>query len=136
MAQGTLRAQARKLTEKIDGQDAYVVDLVNDDLDRIDELGDEYAELERLKLDVDVDGCEDAEERKTLRARVRELSRQQRALDTKMLGLYVEGKDGVRFDEDVLAKVPVRVQTALIKQATGLIYGTDEGPTPQTSASG
>lgn len=134
MPPGTLQRQARKLDEKIDGHDVYHVDLVNDDLDRVDELTDDYAELERQKQDIDVDDTDTPEERAELRAQVRGLTRRQRALDSQMLGLYVEDKDGNRFDEELLAKVPVRVQTKLIRQATEKIYGGPEGPTPAASA--
>lgn len=139
MPPGTLSAAAhaapRKLTDKIDGKDVFVVELVNDDLDQIDELVDEYSELERLKADIDVDASNDPDERKQLRAQIRDLTRQQRVLDTQMLGLYVEGKGNEKFPEDVLAKVPVRAQTALLKEAVERIYGAGEGPTPGTSAS-
>jgi predicted transcriptional regulator len=128
----------RKLTEKIDGKDVYVVELLNDDLDRVDEISDEYAELERHKTDLDqqVRESDDADERKQLREQARQVSRQQRELDVKMLAVYIEDKDGERFTEEVLAQVPVRVQTALMKQATEKTYGGGEGPTPGTTANG
>lgn len=138
MAPGNLQRQTRKLAEKIDGRDVYVKDLLNDDLAQIDEIGDDYDELGRAKKDLtaEIDDTDDVDERKELRARVRELTQQQRALDTKMLGLYVEDKDGEPFDDDILEKVPVRAQTALMKEASEKIYGGDEGPTPETSANG
>jgi hypothetical protein len=128
----------RKLTEKIDGKDVYVVELLNDDLDQADELTDEYSELERHKTDLDrqIRESDDADERKQLREQAREIAREQRRLDVKMLAVYIEDKDGERFTEDVLARVPVRVQTVLMRQATEKIYGGGEGPTPGTSATG
>jgi chromosome segregation ATPase len=138
MPPGTLQRQTRKLAEKIDGRDVYAKDLVNDDLDQIDELGDEYDELEHQKRDLarQIREAEDADERKQLRAQARDLTRQQRAMDTQMLGLYVEDKDGNPFDTDTLAAVPVRVQTSLMNDASKKIHGGDEGPTPETSANG
>lgn len=126
----------RKLHGKIDGREVLVIELVNDDLDKIDELIDEYSELERQRAELaqKINDCDDQDERLQLRAKARELTREMRVLDTRMLGLYVEDKDGNRFDDDVLAKAPVRVQTELIKQATSKVYGDDEGPTPGTSA--
>lgn len=137
MAEGTLRRGIRKLTEKIDAGDVFATDLVNDDLARIEELRDDYTELARLKADIarDVKESDDPEERKELRARTRALTRQQRDLDTQMLGLYVEDKDGNRFSEETLARIPVRAQVALFKQATDRIYGDDEGPTSGANAS-
>lgn len=134
MPPGALQKQVRKLAEKIDGRDVYARDLVNDDMDENDELGDDYAELARLKADlrVQIKEEDDDDARKQLRAQVRDLSREQRVLDVRMLDLYVEDKDGERFGEETLAKTPVRVQTALINQAAKLIYG-DEDPTPGSS---
>jgi hypothetical protein len=133
-ATGPLQRSQRKLKMKLDGKDVYVVDLVNDDLDRMDEIMDEYAELEREKttLGEKVDECEDDDERKGLRAEVRALTREQRKLDLQILGLYIEDKDGEPFSEEDLAKTPVRVQTALTTEASKKTYGT-EGPTPGTS---
>lgn len=139
MAPGTLQRQARKLDHKISDADVFVRDLVNDDLDQIDELTDDYNEIvrERRDLYVEIAASEDAEERKQLRAKARALTKQTRELDTRMLGLYIEDKTGEPFGDDVLAQVPVRVQTELIKQATEMVHGKDdEGPTPETSATG
>ncbi len=128
----------RRLSDKIDGRDVYVADLVNEDLDAIDEIIDDYDELVRQQGDLaaQVKAAEDPEERKQLRAQAREISREMRVLDTRMLDRYVEDKDGERFGEEMLAGVPVRVQTALMKQATAKVYGDGEGPTPGTSANG
>lgn len=138
MAAGVITKQNRKLAEKIDGHDVYAKDLVNDDLDEIDERMDDYLELQRsiAALEAEVKVCDDADERKDLRAQARALNREARQVDTAMLGLYVEDKTGEPFAVEELAKLPVRVQTALTKQATEKIYGdADEGPTPGTSAS-
>lgn len=136
MPPGTLTKQARKLTEKIDGNDVFVTDLVNDDLDNLDEMFDEYAELERQisEISAKLAGEDDAGERAKMRAQTRALKHDQRAVDLSMLGLYTEDTDGNDFPVEVLAKVPVRVQTSLTRQATKLIYGSDdEGPTPGSS---
>lgn len=127
----------RKLSEKIDGRDVYVADIVNDDLEQLEELNDVNAELQRSKDDLerDIDECDNAEERKELRARAREVSREQRTVGVQMLGIYVEDKDGERFAEETLAATPVRVQTVLLTEATKKIYG-DAGPTPGMSVSG
>lgn len=126
----------RKLSEKIDGQDVYVAELVNDDYDRRDEILDDFDELERQKADLqrEVDDTEAADVRRELRARIRELTKQQRSIDTQMLGIYIEDKDGNPFDQEVLEKTPVRVQNALMTQAAQKIEGDTEGPTPGSSA--
>jgi hypothetical protein len=143
MATQTLKAkallEARKLDGEIDGKPVYVRDLVNDDLDENDEIRDQWAEINRQRLDVlaDIDESDDPDERRDMRARGRGLARELRTLDTTMLGLYVESADGERYPMDVLEQVPVRVQTALIRQAMEKIYGSDdEGPTPPLSGSG
>jgi hypothetical protein len=137
MAPGTLTKQNRKLAEKIDGHDVYAKDLVNDDLDVIDERMDDYAELQReiADLEAQVRSCDDKDERNALRAQVRAMTREMRAMDTQMLGLYIEDKLGEPFTPEDLAKLPVRAQTILTRQATEKIYGDAEGPTPGTSAS-
>lgn len=64
----------RKLNEKIDDRAVYVRDLVNDDLDRIEELIDDYNELEREADEIRrrLDGASDRDEIKSLRARLGE----------------------------------------------------------------
>jgi hypothetical protein len=139
MAAGTLKNQTRKLEHKIADGEVFVRDLVNADLDQIDEVTDEYNEVLRARhdLQVEIGDCDDAEERKQLRARARELTKQLRVLDTRMLGLYIEDKTGEPFADEVLADVPVRIQTALIKQSIEMVHGKDdEGPTTETSATG
>jgi hypothetical protein len=135
MPPGALTKTLRKLPEKLDGRDVYATELVNDDLDTLDEMFDEYAELEREKADLDaqIRECEDTDERKELRAKARGLAHDMRQIDLRMLSLYIEDKDGNDFADDVLAKVPVRVQTKLTNSATDLIHGRDEGPTPGAS---
>lgn len=125
----------RKLGHKVDGKDAYFRELLNDDLDEVDELGDEYDEVNhRIRtLRKDLEDIDDAEERQALRAQVRELVRERRRIDTEMLDRYIENSDGERFGFDVLKTVPVRVQTELMTQAAGKIYGED--PTTGASAS-
>lgn len=138
----SLRAKAlldaRRLDGLIDGKAVYVRDLLNDDLDESDLVRDQYAELVRQRDDVneEVAACDDADERVALRERGRELSRELRRLDTTMLGLYVESAEGDRYPHDTLERVPVRVQTTLIRQAMEKIYGGDEGPTTPASGSG
>jgi hypothetical protein len=141
----TLQAQALKAALRLDGQvggrGAFARELVNADLDEVDELRDEWAELnqQRAELAERIEGtvgAENAEARRRLRGESRDLARQLRAIDTRMLGLYITDEEGGRFDAEVLAGVPVRVQTALIKQATDKIYGADEGPTPGANGTG
>lgn len=139
--QGQALRASLKLNGQVDGRDAYVRELVNADLDEIDELRDEWAELNQQRAEIaerieGTSGTENAETRRGLRAEARGLSRQLRAFDTRMLGLYVTDEAGERFAEEALAAVPVRLQTALIKQATDKIYGAEEGPTPGANGTG
>lgn len=137
MPPGTLTKQVRKLTEKIDGRDVYARDLVNDDLDAIDEITDDWSELQRRMVDLarDIDQSDDPEQRKQLRAQVRELKREQRKLDEQMLSRYVEDNAGEPFAPEAIATTPVRIHTTLISQASKLTHGgsDDEGPTPAAS---
>lgn len=125
----------RKLKHKIDGKDVYFRELTNDDLDGIDELGDQYDEVSRriTDLQAEIKEIDDADERADKRAAGRELARERRRIDTEMLDHYVESGDGERFGFEVLCAVPVRVQTALMTEAAGKIYGED--PTTGASAS-
>lgn len=143
MPQQTLKAKAllgeRKLDALIDGKPVYVRELVNADLDENDEVRDEYAEITRQRADLvaELDELDDPEERNAKRAEARDLARELRRLDTAMLGLYVETGDGDRYPQETLERVPVRVQTALIRQAMEKIYGgDDEGPTQGANGSG
>jgi len=127
----SIKAQAaankRKLAESIGDENSYVRDLVNDDLDAIDELTDEYAEVQRQISDLhkQIDDEDDTASRKVLRAEVRALATEIRALDVRMVDAYVEKAGGERFGVDVLTGVPVRVQTLLLKQAASIVNGED-----------
>jgi hypothetical protein len=134
--QGPLQKSSRKLDRKIDGRDVYVTQIVNDDLDRVEELTDESDELihEQQRLREELKELEDADERKEMLAKIRDLSRQRRVFDLQTLAIYVEDKDGAAFDDETLASLPVADQIALITQAAKHIYGTDEGPTPAVNA--
>lgn len=139
--QGQALRASLKLNGQVDGRDAYVRELVNADLDEIDELRDEWAELNQQREEIarrieDAPGAENAEVRRRSRAEARDLSRQLRAFDTRMLGLYITDDAGERYSEEALAAVPVRLQTLLIKQATDKIYGAEEGPTPGANGTG
>jgi hypothetical protein len=127
----------RRLGENIAGREALVAEVTNADLDEIDELQDEYAELSRQQADLerDIDASDDPTERKRLRAQRRDLAKELRILDTRLLGKYIETSDGERFDDETLAAIPVRVQTALMRKAAKIVYG-DVGPTPERTASG
>lgn len=136
MPEGTLKRQAatakRKLPEKIDGKDVLVRDLTNDDLDAIDKLTDEYAEIEKQRDEIlaQVDEAESSDERRELRAKARELAKQGRAMSTQMLGLYIETVNGEPFDHSLqLSALPIRVQTALIEAATAILFPREGDPT-------
>jgi hypothetical protein len=137
MPPGTLQKQDRKLSAKINDEDAYLRELVNDDLDEYDEITDEIAELEliRSRLDDEIAASDDADQRKELRLDLRAHTRQQRQLTVRLLGVFVEDKSGERFADDALAKIPLRVQSVLLDEATKRVFGQAEGPTPGTSAS-
>lgn len=128
----------RKLPEKIDGRDVLVRDLVNDDLDAIDELTDEYAELEvqRAFISKQIEQAETVSERQGLRADGRQLAKQARRLNTQMLGLYIETADGESFSEDLLHTVPVRVQTSLIEAATAILFPEDRPTQSEVNGTG
>lgn len=139
--QGMALRASLKLDGQVDGRDAYVREIVNEDLDKIDELRDEWAELNQQRGEIgerieETTGAENVETRRGLRGEVRDLSRQLRAFDTQMLGLYITDSEGEQFSEAALAAVPVRLQTALIKQATDKIYGVEEGPTSGANGTG
>lgn len=127
----SIKAQAaannRKLTESIGDENTYVRELVNADLDTIDELTDEYAEVQRQISDLhkQIDDEDDTDARKDLRAEVRALATEIRALDVRMVDAYVEKADGERFGVEALTGVPVRVQTLLLKQAASIVNGED-----------
>ncbi len=127
----SIKAQAaankRKLTESIGTENTYARDLVNDDLDAIDELTDEYAEIQRQISDLhkQIDDEDDADARKALRLEVRTLASEIRALDVQMVDAYIEKADGERFGAAVLSGIPVRVQTLLLKQAAAIVNGED-----------
>ena len=127
----SIKAQAaankRKLAESIADENTYVRDLVNDDLASIDKLTDEYAEVQRQISDLhkQIDDEDDTASRKVLRAEVRALATEIRALDVRMVDAYVEKAGGERFGVDVLTGVPVRVQTLLLKQAASIVNGED-----------
>lgn len=140
------RAAERKLTHKIDAntialqiaeEDVYVTDLVNDDFETIDKINDEYSELARQADDLakQIADEDDQEQRKTLRGQARELKADMRVLDTQMLAVYVEQADGTAFTDEVLQKVPVRVQTALMLAASKKVHDGDEDPTTVGTAS-
>ncbi len=135
MAPGALTKQHRKLAEKIDGKDVYAVDITNDDLERIEEISDDHDELGRQAADLskDIRECEDTDERKRLRGEVRDLLRQQRALDSEALAHLIEDKDGEKLPLEIVAALPVRVQLRLQEQANKLVYGGQEDPTQPAS---
>lgn len=142
MAAGALQKAAkiagRKLPDQISEQDVFVRDLTNDDLGAVDELTDEYAELEtqRAELLKQVEDAETADDRRDLRAQARALAKEGRSMNTRMLGLYIESKDGQPFEQQVLDALPVRVQTSLIRAATEILFPEDR-PTPAgTNATG
>lgn len=145
MPEGSLqkaaKTQGRKLPDKIDGQEVLVRDLTNDDLDAIDELTDEYAELEQQRNDllkeVEAMECiEAADERRELRKQARDLAKQGRLMNTRMLGLYVETKDGQPFDQATLDGLPIRIQTALITAASAILFPEDRPTQAGNTATG
>lgn len=142
MPEGALRKAAkiagRKLPDKIDGQEVLVRDLVNADLDAIDELTDEYAELEQQRADLlkQVEDSDDPVERGELRKQARELAKQGRWMNTQMLGLYVETKEGEPFDDEALSATPIRVQTSLIQAAAAILFPEDRPTQAGNTATG
>jgi hypothetical protein len=137
----SIKAQAaankRKLTEKIGDENTYVRDLVNDDLDVIDVLRDEYNEvLSQLgELQDQIDDEDDADARKELRAKSRELVTEARVFDVRMVDAYIEKADGERFGVEVLAATPVRTLTLLLRQANAMTRAEDpEDPTTAGNA--
>lgn len=136
MATGTIREQTRKLTGQIAEQDVFAREMRNADLDEADEAQDEYDELVRQRTDLaaKIEACEDADERRDLRAQARELSRQIRTLDSRILGLYIEASGGTRFTQEELEAAPVRTQTTLMRQAAKFIFGDSEDPTDGRTA--
>lgn len=136
--QKAVKTQGRKLPDKIDGQEVLVRDLVNADLDAIDELTDEYEEVERQRSDLrkQIDESDDPKERRELRAEARKLAKQSRDMNTQMLGRYVESKDGQPFEEEALATTPIRVQTLLIQAAAAILFPEDRPTQAGNTATG
>lgn len=156
MAEGSLERSTRRMEGfQIDGRPVFARNITNADLERKDEMDDELSELrlEYRKLvggDVraddgeivhtpgEVDACEDADERKELRARARALMADIRTRDTLLLRLYVEDENGEPFSDEALKATPFRVLSKLSLKATEYAFGVEdeERPTTAGNASG